>query len=243
MTATVTTPGDLLPFAKPTDIVALQGRVGKLEAALAALQPPKVSAMPACGVSGYVIDKDWSFGAGKAIPDIATLKTLFDPGLPWGVINNEWQRYTAFAPANCIITADELQLIATPTRGDGDGMIDSAEIVSKLPWDRLSGKGIVEFCCKMPAGLGMWPAGWLYPVPSTNANEIDVFEVVFNKADGTRDTTKAYFCNDNPAGQPLAEPVNNCDQWGGTYGGFGIGGLGFVIVLILIVMLLTGRLG
>lgn len=177
---------------------------------------PPVTGGPACGLPGYTLDWEWTFGDGGTIPDIATLQTLCNPGLPWGRINGEFQRYvTDWNPANIEIAGDELRITAMPTRGIGYDQIDSAEIVSKKGYD-LPVAGILEWEFKAPAGLGMWPAGWLYAVPPANSDEIDGFEIVYNQADGQRDTTHGVFVNDHVgSGQaPVVAPGSLLDQWG-----------------------------
>jgi hypothetical protein len=181
---------------------------------------PSTSGSPVCGLSGYKLTLEHTFGPGGTIPDIATLKTLYDPGFPWGRINGELQRYTNFADANIQIVGNELRLIATPTRGMGFDQIDSAEIVSKTPW-QIPGQGIIEFTYKAPSGLGMFPANWLYPVTPTDACEIDVSENVFNNPDGSRDTMKKVFVNDHPGSDPVVEkPGSLLDKWGSFTPGF-----------------------
>lgn len=185
-----------------------------LEARVTALEKPATGG-PACGLPGYTLDWEYTFGPGGTIPDIATLKTLFDPGLPWGVINNEWQRYvTDWNPANIVIVGNELHFIATPTRGIGDGLIDSAEIVSKKPY-AIPAQGILEFETREAAGLGMWGADWLYALAGGSGQEIDVREIVHNQADEQRDTTKGVFVADHPSKSPMTEsPGSQLDQWG-----------------------------
>lgn len=187
-----------------------------LEARVTALEKPTTGG-PACGLPGYTLDWEWTFGPGGKYPTIDSMKADFDSSLPWGRINGEFQRYTDWNPANIAIVGNELHFIATPTRGIGFDQIDSAEIVSHLRYapPHTGAAAILEFEVKTPAGLGMWPAAWNYDVPGETSDEIDYFEIVYNQADGQRDTTHGVFVIDHVgSGQvPVVAPGSLLDQW------------------------------
>lgn len=146
---------------------------------------------PASGLTGWVIDREYTFGPSGTIQTIAQLQALFGYTLPFGTVNQEWQAYTNFNPANIAIVGNELHLIATNTRGIGVGLIDSAEIVSNLPIT-AGGPTIIEWNLKAADGVGTASGGWLYPAAlpdgtqgPTNQSEVDGVLIVDSATDTT----------------------------------------------------------
>jgi hypothetical protein len=183
--------------------------------------PAPAQIVPACGLTGYSLDFDWTFGPNGKFRDVAALRQMFESAFPWGRINGEFQRYTDFDPKNVHIIDDELHIVATATRGIGFDQIDSGMLISKAPWE-IPAQGIVEWCYRPPKGLGMFPAGWLYPVLPTDASEIDGFEHTNNSPDGSRDTTKKIFVNDHfgSADTKVVETGSKLAGWGAYIPGF-----------------------
>jgi beta-glucanase (GH16 family) len=135
---------------------------------------------------GYRLVKNWDFGA--SIRDDKVLRLEFHTRYIYADgqldhLNDEWQRYRD--NGNHELDNDALALVARVRGGLASGGIESGMLRS-----RWSGKyGYFEGRMKVPAGRGLWPAFWLSPEDMKWPPEIDIFEIVNNG----RDTTKNSF--------------------------------------------------
>ena len=134
----------------------------------------------------YVPVKNWDFG--HNIRDGNELREEFWTryGGALGTLdylNDEWQRYRD--NDNHCFNADSLSLVArAPTDTLAVGKIESGMIRSKASFLY----GYIEGRFRMPKGRGMWPAFWFIPASLHWPPEIDIFEVVNNGRDTTRNS-------------------------------------------------------
>ncbi len=144
-------------------------------------------------LSDFTLSRDYEFGTGSG-RNTSDLSANFNPyGIAGtSVINNEWQRYQSFNGTNHHITADRLELTATPDKGGiYNGGISSGQIATKETFYPSNGKTYVfQVRAKIPHGTGLWPAFWLYAAndPHT-ASEIDAFEFFNSPTQDTHDWT------------------------------------------------------
>lgn len=185
---------------------------------------PSSARAPSCGLTGWTLDVEYSFGTAGNVRNIADLHNLFTFDAPWGRINGELQTFQPFNVRNHVFESDNLTLVAIP---DGSGLyteyghIKSGAVITKLT---CSPPCIVEFVAKLPAGRGVWPSLWLYDYHSrhNDSSEIDVLESQFNAPVGYRDDRSWVFQNDHGPG--LGNTISNpgkLDKWGRwqPYGG------------------------
>ena len=136
-------------------------------------------------VEGFRLVANHIFGRSDAgaIRSLGDLAEKFDPYGIAGttVINQEWQRYQIFNPANFVFTERSLDLTATipPDGGLFPGGIHSGQIWSKQVFQPgVTGHAAYAFEIRMkiPGGKGTWPAFWLYSKVSnrrSDGSEID----------------------------------------------------------------------
>lgn len=141
-------------------------------------EKPQARIKPSCGVTGYELALDYTFGTKGNVRTIADLERLFMPDAPWGRINEELQQYPPFNPINHVFEKDCLALTGVhdgSTNYTEFGHITSGALISKAT---CMAPCIVEFTVKLPAGRGVWPAVWLYDNHSGkhDASELDVME-------------------------------------------------------------------
>lgn len=112
---------------------------------------------------------DFGTGAGRNVPDLASLAKSFNPYGISGttVINQEWERYQPFNTSNFVFTPNSLNITATIPNGGGlfAGGINSGQIWTKGTFQPGKDNKIVyafEVRMKVPQGVGMWPAAWLF---------------------------------------------------------------------------------
>ena len=115
-------------------------------------------------------------------------------GHGWG--NNEKQFYTHADTMNAIVKNGTLSVIARKEK-HGENNYTSARLLTKGKAEWTYGR--VEINAKLPAGLGLWPAGWMLGsnVAKTgwpDCGEIDIMEHVGYKKDSVFGTvhTAAY---------------------------------------------------
>ena len=125
----------------------------------------------------------YSFGtnSGNNVTNITQLAQSFEPyGIAGNkVINLEWENYQPFNYTNFVFGPSSLNLTATLAGGLYPGGINSGQIWTKQTFKpNQTGYQIYGFCVRMkiPAGVGMWPAAWLYSAYSGDASEIDIAE-------------------------------------------------------------------
>ena len=113
------------------------------------------------GPSGSAVDTSkWSFDVG---------------GKGWG--NNELEYYTT-RPENVYVTNGLLHIVARQESYGGQNYT-SAKLKTSGRFSKKYGR--FEFRCKLPAGVGCWPANWMMPQDSVyggwaRSGEIDVME-------------------------------------------------------------------
>ncbi|MBM7566618.1 glycoside hydrolase family 16 protein [Paenibacillus sacheonensis] len=133
-------------------------------------------------LAGYTLYKDYSFGTSKNVNSLTALSNSFNAYGIAGttVINGEWQRYQPINATNHVLTANSLDLTATPNLGGVyDGGISSGQITTKETFYPSNGKTyIFQLRAKIPNGIGTWPAFWMYSPGGTGStsSEIDIFE-------------------------------------------------------------------
>lgn len=126
----------------------------------------------------------YTFGTapGRDICDLASLAKTFSPYGIAGtiVINQEWEIYQQFNPANFVFTPSTLNLTATIPAGGGlfPGGIHSGQIWTKDTFQPgKDGKVVYAFEVRLrnPPGPGFWYSAWLYTkTPGTDdRSEID----------------------------------------------------------------------
>jgi NedA-like, galactose-binding domain/Glycosyl hydrolases family 16 len=162
----------------------------------APMTPPATTPPPPAGgpdLTGFALQRSYLFGSGAG-RNTSNLSTDFNPyGIAGqAVINGEWQRYQSFNSTNHHITADRLELTATPNLGGiFPGGISSGQITTKETFYPRNGRTYVfQVRAKIPHGSGAWPAFWFYAKgdPHT-ASEIDVFEFFDTPTQNTFDWT------------------------------------------------------
>jgi hypothetical protein len=170
---------------------------------------------PACGVTGYELALEYTFGAAGNIRTIRDLERHFVHDMPWGRINRELQSYAPFNARNFVFERDALALTAVhdgSTIFDAFGHITSAMLVSRTT---VGLPCIVEFVARLPAGDGCWPALWLYDCHSGkhDASEIDVMESQGNPAKSIDRSMVFQFDHGPGVGELLRNP-GNVRRWG-----------------------------
>ena len=147
-------------------------------------------------LTGFSALRDYEFGtgAGRNVTSLSSLSANFNPYGLWGtnVINNEWERYQPINSTNHHLTADKLELTATPNLGGiTPGGISSGQIATKESFLPTGGKTYVfQLRAKIPHGVGTWPAFWLYAASEPHtASEIDIFEFFNSSTQNTFDWT------------------------------------------------------
>lgn len=136
--------------------------------------------------TNYELVKNWDFG--HNIRDLSELRSEFHTRYGGGLgatdhLNDEWERYRD--NDNHCFTAAGLSLVARcPTGVLADGKIESGMIRSKQSFER----GYIEGRFRMPKGRGMWPAFWFIPANLKWPPEVDIFEIVNNGRDTTRNS-------------------------------------------------------
>jgi beta-glucanase (GH16 family) len=201
---------------RPAADLSRRSFLAGLAASTVAPSPP-LGRAPSCGLTGWTLAVEYSFGTAGNVRDVTELRNLFTSDAPWGRINGELQTFQPFNPRNHVFERDHLALVAIP---DGSGLysqyghITSGAVVTKLT---CSAPCIVEFMAKLPAGRGVWPSLWLYDCHSrhNDSSEIDVMESQFNAPPGQRDDRSWVFQNDHGPGlgNTISNP-GNLDEWG-----------------------------
>jgi beta-glucanase (GH16 family)/glycerophosphoryl diester phosphodiesterase len=115
-------------------------------------------------------------------------------GKGWG--NNEKQFYTDGDTMNAIVKNGVLSIVARKEKHDNNDFT-SARLTTKGKGDWKY--GLIEINAKLPAGRGLWPAGWMLgsdvdKIGWPDCGEIDIMEHVGFKKDTVFGTihTKAY---------------------------------------------------
>ena len=176
----------------------------------------------------YSLTSDYDFGVN--ISTVEEMKRKFHTRYGGGngtvdFLNDEWQRYRD--NGNHIFDSNFLSLVARCPNGAADmvaGKIESGMIRSKL--GVTPGRSYIEGRFRMPAGRGMWPAFWLIPLDLTWPPEIDIFEIVNNGRDTTRNSFHNALNPESPywkvnadgtsalvAWKQSIEPFTKLDQW------------------------------
>ena len=140
--------------------------------------------------AAYSLTSDYDFGVN--ISTVEEMKRKFHTRYGGGngtvdFLNDEWQRYRD--NGNHIFDSNFLSLVARCPNGAADmvaGKIESGMIRSKL--GVTPGRSYIEGRFRMPAGRGMWPAFWMIPGNGRWPPEIDIFEIVNNGTDTTRNS-------------------------------------------------------
>lgn len=169
---------------------------------------------PICGVSGYKLAIEYTFGIGGKVKSIADLRALFNHDAPWGRINGELQSFQPFNTQNYVFEVDCLTLTGI---ADGSGIytwghITSGALVTKAT---CFAPCIVEIVARVPAGRGVWPSLYLYDDHSGHhdSSEIDIMESQFNAPIGQRDDRSFVFQFDHGPGLNVTL-FSRMDQWG-----------------------------
>ncbi|MEK7768038.1 MAG: family 16 glycosylhydrolase, partial [bacterium] len=141
-------------------------------------KPAALAPRPACGVTGYELAIDYTFGTEGNVRNLADLDRLFTHDAPWGRINEELETFPPFNARNHVFEKDCLALTGLhdgSTNYTEYGHITSGALVSR---STCGAPCIVEWIVKQPAGRGVWPAVWLYDTHSGrhDSSEIDVLE-------------------------------------------------------------------
>lgn len=134
---------------------------------------------------GLTPQNGYKFGTNpdKNVVNLTQLSWYFNPYGIAGttVINNEWERYQPFNPANFQFSYDSLDIVATIPQGGGlfPGGIHSGQIWTQRTFQPgKTGSNYYAFSVRMrtPGGPGMWPAFWLYTKQAgvNDGSEIDV---------------------------------------------------------------------
>jgi hypothetical protein len=140
-------------------------------AAPALCQNPSTTETFGDAINGMPIVENFLFGTdyNRNIKNLSNLAAYFSPYGIAGtiVINQEWERYQPFNPANFVFTPTTLQLTATIPKGGGlfPGGINSGQIWSKMTMaPGVTGHAVyaTEVRMKIPPGQGMWPAAWFF---------------------------------------------------------------------------------
>lgn len=173
------------------------------------------SVRPICGVSGYELALEYTFGTSGNVKSIADLQALFTRDAPWGRINGELQSFQPFNTQNHVFEADCLALTGT---ADGSGIYNSwGHITSGALLTKATcfAPCIVEIIAKLPAGRGVWPSLYLYDDHSGHhdSSEIDIMESQFNAPIGQRDDRSFVFQFDHGPGVG-ATLSSSMDRWG-----------------------------
>jgi beta-glucanase (GH16 family) len=148
--------------------------------------------------AGMSTVNSYNFGTavGNNVTNLQQLAASFNPYGIVGttVINEEWERYQAFNPANFVFQPSSLNLTATIPANGGlyPGGIYSGQIWSKQTYQPgVSGQQVYAMSVRMkfPNGAGMWPAVWLYSPTASDGSEVDIteFEIMLyqNQTDWT----------------------------------------------------------
>lgn len=135
---------------------------------------------------GYRLVKDWTFG--RTVSNADELRDNFHTRFIYengtlDTLKGEWQRYRD--NDNHDFRNGRFALVARVSKELKNGQIESGMLRS-----RWSGQyGYIEGRMKVPTGRGLWPAFWINPQDQIWPPEIDIFEIV----DNGRDTTKNSF--------------------------------------------------
>ena len=257
MTATVTTPDDLAPLQQ--QMAGFDKRISALEAAQAAPPPPNTGSgsgggqpQPAAVAAAFPaslliprssVSADYSFGAGRTVPDLATVKTFFDPHYPNGDVtltgNSEceiydvtWGHHVLEAKSIALVAEAVRPIVGTSAFSTADlGAIKSAMLSTKSTFNG----GYFEVRAKVPpaASKGAWPAAWItVGVQADPAHpdwwppEVDLFEIANNSGDAINADGNAW----PTFGVISAGPVwqanvvsSKVNQWNGYAAGVDLG--------------------
>lgn len=180
--------------------------------------PPPLTGQPVCGVTGYTLNTEYTFGTNGSVKNLSDLTALFTHDAPWGRINGELQSFQPFNSVNHVFEADCLAL--TGLHDGTKNYTDYGHITSGAMITRATFKApcVIEVICKLPAGRAVWPSIWCYTARTgqNDDSEIDIMESQFNAPVGQRDDRSGVYQNDRGVNCGVSQISNpgGLDQWG-----------------------------
>lgn len=155
----------------------------------------------------YTLVADYDFGVNiRTIDELrAAFWTRYGFNNNQGdTLNDEWENYRD--NFNHVINDNYLSLVARAPKHLVDGEIESGMIRTRAGFKY----GYIEGRFRMPAGRSMWPAFWFIPIQLVWPPEVDIYEVVNNGRDTTRNSFHG--CIGTAAGEGMQDLVP-IDKW------------------------------
>ena len=172
---------------------------------------------PVCGVSGYTLALQFTFGTSGKVKSIADLEALFMHDPLGAALMESCNPSSRSMCNNHVFEADSLALTGI---ADGSGVynawghITSGALLTKAT---CFAPCIVEIIARLPAGRGVWPSLYLYDEHSGHhdSSEIDIMESQFNAPIGIRDDRSCIFQFDHGpgVGATVSSSMNRWGRW------------------------------